>query len=57
MRTKSDSIILARVIIPPLTGTGCGVAYNEEEGTLPKICFVIFEFDREVETIPTRLWE
>jgi len=57
MRAKGNSIIIARVIIPPLTSTGCGVTYNEEEGTLPKMCFVIFEFDREIETIPLRLWE
>jgi hypothetical protein len=56
MRTKGNSIILARVVIPPLASTGCGVTYNEEEGTLPKIGFVIFQFDREIETIPVRLW-
>ncbi|KAH9009258.1 hypothetical protein EDB85DRAFT_1903187 [Lactarius pseudohatsudake] len=52
MRAKGSSIILTRVIIPPLTSTGCGVTYSEEEGTLPKMRFIIFKFDRKVETIP-----
>jgi hypothetical protein len=52
MGAEGDSIIIARVIIPPLTSSRGGVTYNKEEGTLPKMCFVVFKFDRKVETIP-----
>ena len=53
MRTESNSIIVARIVVPKITDAGRGVTCNEEESTLPEIGFIILELDGEVETVPS----
>ena len=52
---ERDPVVLAVVVIPPFTNTGCGEPSNKDDVLLGKPLLVKLEMDYEAETVPLEL--
>ena len=52
---ERDTVVLAVVVIPPFTNTGCGEPPNKDGVLLGKLLLVKLEMDDEAETVPLEL--